>query len=132
MAASQQVRARKDEAPTMTQEPASQSVLRRGKKDDADDASSISKHSRTARRGNRRRPADSESEQSRSAARLRADDPEASVEDDDEDYDRVSSILKPQGDFKRDKASFDNEYDEACSKLQLNSIPDELPCRDAE
>ena len=131
MAASQQVRARKDETVTMTQEPASQSVLRRGKKDD-DDASSASKHSRTARRGNRRRAADSDSEQSRSAARLRADDAEASIEDDDEDYDRVSAILKPQGDFKRDKASFDNEYDEACSKLQLNSIPDELPCRDAE
>lgn len=27
---------------------------------------------------------------------------------------------------------FDNEYDEACNKLQLNSIPKELPCRDHE
>ena len=27
---------------------------------------------------------------------------------------------------------YDNEYDEACSKLQLNSIPKELPCREKE
>lgn len=30
------------------------------------------------------------------------------------------------------KESYDNEYDEACAKLQLNSIPKELPCRDSE
>lgn len=27
---------------------------------------------------------------------------------------------------------YENEYDEACSKLQLNSIPKELPCREKE
>lgn len=34
---------------------------------------------------------------------------------------------------KRNKnINFENEYDEACSKLQLNSIPETLPCRDRE
>ena len=116
----------------MAQEPASQSVLRRGKKDDMDDASSVSKVSRSARRTARRRIAeDSESDESHLAgAAHQADD--VSQDNDDDDFDQVSAILKPQGDFRRDKASFDNEYDEACSKLQLNSIPDELPCRDVE
>lgn len=50
----------------------------------------------------------------------------------EEDDDKVSThtfivqnkILKNQ--------KFDNKYDEACNKLQLNTIPDHFPCRDKE
>ena len=34
--------------------------------------------------------------------------------------------------FDKDKSDFDNEYDEAYSKLQLNSMPKTLPCREQE
>lgn len=51
--------------------------------------------------------------------------------DQDEDDD-VSQILMPNGDQKQEKNRYANEYDEACSKLQLNSIPSQLPCRDQE
>lgn len=119
----------------MTQEATSQSVMRRGvgKRDDMDDESSVASHkvsrSRTGRRAvSRRRVADSESDVSNGAPH-QVD--EVSQENDDDDFDQVSAILKPQGE-KRDKESFDNEYDEACSKLQLNATPDELPCRDSE
>ena len=50
-------------------------------------------------------------------------------EEDDEDN---QTILHGYGEAEAPKESFDNEYDEACNKLQLNSIPKELPCRDAE
>lgn len=53
---------------------------------------------------------------------------ENEVDDDDD----VSQILMPNGNQKREKNDFLNEYDEACAKLQLNSMPSELPCRDAE
>ena len=41
------------------------------------------------------------------------------------------NILAASG-SKATKETFDNEYDEACSKLQLNAQPDELPCREME
>ena len=55
-----------------------------------------------------------------------------SDENDDDDDDKDSmKILMPQG-AKVPKEKFNNEYDEACSKLQLNAQPDELPCREVE
>jgi predicted ATP-dependent serine protease len=50
---------------------------------------------------------------------------------DDEDFDTVSKVLRPSG-VQKEKVQYENEYDEACSKLQLNSIPKELPCREKE
>ena len=50
---------------------------------------------------------------------------------DDEDFDTMSKVLGPTG-VDKVKELYENEYDEACSKLQLNSIPKELPCREKE
>lgn len=43
----------------------------------------------------------------------------------------VNTVLRAGG-FSKDSDSFENEYDAACNKLQLNSIPKELPCREKE
>lgn len=40
----------------------------------------------------------------------------ASLEDSD-NFDGISTILKPQGVSKKDKEDYTNEYDEACAKL---------------
>jgi len=48
-------------------------------------------------------------------------------EDDGDETDNISVLPK-----RKNKEDYDNEYDEACSKLQLNSIPDYFPCRERE
>jgi len=47
------------------------------------------------------------------------------------DDENVNEVLQAGG-FSKDSDCFDNEYDAACNKLQLNSIPKELPCREKE
>ena len=53
------------------------------------------------------------------------------VENEMDDDDDVSHLLMPNNTLKV-KDEYVNEYDEACAKLQLNSVPKELPCRDKE
>ena len=62
------------------------------------------------------------------------DQQQASAASNDDQYEDEDDqeILHAYNDAGDAKESYDNEYDEACAKLQLNSIPKELPCRDAE
>lgn len=54
-------------------------------------------------------------------------------QEDDEDVSEDEDIidLAPPTQVKREQ-KFDNEYDRVCASLQLNAVPDFLPCREKE
>lgn len=41
-------------------------------------------------------------------------------------------MIIDHGKRKDDDKNFTNDYDRACDKLQLNAIPERLPCREKE